>query len=103
MEVVTHYSNTPELLSDLRRTVDAVTSIMVEDDELDLSTTVPADRDWRVRDRLTSADIDQLVESFKDGTMIPELVTRYGISRSSVKKLLRERGVRRYPRSAPSS
>jgi hypothetical protein len=35
---------------------------------------VPPDRDWRVRDRLTAADIDQLVESFMDGATTPELV-----------------------------
>ncbi len=102
MELIVHYSNTPELLSNLRRTVDAVTSIMVEDDEPDLSMTAPADRVWRVRDRLSPADIDQLVESFKDGTTIPELATRYGISRSSVKTLLRQRGVRRHPRPGSS-
>ncbi len=91
VEILTHYSNTPELLSDLRRTVGAVTSIMVEDDEPDLSVTAPADRDWRLRDRLTPSDIDQLVESFKEGATVPELVIRYSISRSSVKTLLRER------------
>jgi len=101
VELIVHYSNTPELLSDLRRTVDAVTSIMVEDDEPDLSMTAPADRVWRVRDRLSAADIDQLVESFKDGTTIPALVTRYGISLSSVKTLLRQQGVRRTRRSGP--
>ena len=98
MEIVTHYSNTPELLSDLRRTVDAVSTVVVEEDEPDLSSTAPVGRDWRVKDRLTSADIEQLVESFKDGTTIPELVARYSICQSSVKRLLRERRVRRHPR-----
>lgn len=42
-----------------------------------------------------AADIDQLVQSFKDGAIIPELVTCYGISRSSVKTLLRQRGIQR--------
>lgn len=95
MEIVIHYSNTPDLLSDLRRTVQAVTEMIVEDDEPDLSTTAPVDRSWQIKDRLTPADIDQLVESFKAGTTIPDLVARYGISRSSVKTLLRKRGVRR--------
>lgn len=98
VEIVTHYSNTPELLSDLRRTVQVVTEMSVEDDEPDLSITAPVDRPWRVRDRLSPADIDQLVESFKDGSTIPELVSCYGISLSSIKTLLRQRGVRRRPR-----
>ena len=101
VELIAHYSNTPELLSDLRRTVDAVTTVVVEDDEPDLSSSAPADRDWRVSDRLSPSDINQLVESFKDGTTISNLVTRYGISRSSVKTLLRQRGVRRSRRSGP--
>src|SRR5215469_11474540 len=103
VELIAHYSNTPDLLSDLRRTVDAVTSITAEDDEPDLSMTAPADRDWRVRDRLSPADIDHLVQSFKDGSAISELVTLYGISRSSVKTLLRQRGARRRPRRDSSS
>jgi hypothetical protein len=95
VELVTHYSNTPELLSDLRRTVEAVTEMMVEDEEADLSEGAPGDRSWRIKDRLSAVDLDQLVESFKRGTTIPELVARYGISRSSIKSLLRQRGVRR--------
>ena len=100
-EVITHCSNTPDLLSDLRCTVDAVTSIVVEDDEPDLSATAPIARDWPVKDRLVSSDIDQLVESFKAGVTIPELVAHYGISRSSVKTLFRQRGVRRRRSSPP--
>jgi hypothetical protein len=102
VELIVHYSNSPELLVDIRRTVQAMATIMVEDDEPDLSMTAPADRDWRVKDRLTSSDIDQLVESFKTGTTIPELVNRYSISRSSIKTLLRQRGVRRRHRSGSS-
>lgn len=71
---------------------------MVEEDGPDLSMTAPADHDWRLRDRLSPADIHQLVESFKHRTTIPELAIRYGISRSSVKTLLRQRGARRLVR-----
>jgi len=102
VELIAHYSNTPELLSDLRRTVEAVTTVIVEDDELDVTTTAPTDRLWKLKDRLSSGDISQLIESFKSGTTIPELVTRYGISRSSVKTLLRQRRVHRHPRPSSS-
>jgi len=45
VEIVNHYSNTPELLSDLRRTLQAVTGLVEEvDDEPDLSDTAPTDR-----------------------------------------------------------
>jgi hypothetical protein len=95
VELVSHYSNSPELLTDLRRTVYAVTEMAVGEEEPDLSTTAPADRPWQIKDRLSAGDIDQLVESFKAGSTIPELVERYGICRSSVKRILRERGVGR--------
>jgi hypothetical protein len=102
VEVATHYSNTPDLLVDLRHTIETVTGTTVEDDESDVSVTAPADRSWHVRERLSSADIDQLVESFEAGSTILELVARYGIGQTSVKRLLRERGVRRRRRrSAP--
>jgi hypothetical protein len=102
VELIAHYSNMPELLSDLRHSVEAVTTVIVEDDDLDLSTTAPTDRPWQLKDRLSSGDISELIESFKSGTTIPELVTRYGISRSSVKTLLRQRGVQRHPRPGSS-
>ncbi|HET9896528.1 MAG TPA: hypothetical protein VFQ44_16495 [Streptosporangiaceae bacterium] len=75
VELIAHYSNTPELLSDLRRTVEAVTTMIVEEDELDVSTTAPTDRPWQLKDRLSSGDISQLIESFKGGTTIPELAS----------------------------
>lgn len=95
MEILTHYSNAPDLLSGLRRTVQAVTEMVVEDDEPDLSTSAPVFRPTRIEDRLSASDIDQLITSFKAGTTIRELVEHYGICRTSVKNVLRRHGVRR--------
>jgi hypothetical protein len=100
VEIVTHYSNTPDLLVDLRRTVQAVGETD-QNDEPDLPPH-PADRPWHVRDRLSTVDIDQLVESYKAGTTIPQLATQYGICWSSVKRLLKEHAVRRRPRRKSS-
>jgi hypothetical protein len=50
---------------------------------------VTAGRQWRVRDRLSEAQVRQLVEAFQAGTPKHELAERYGISLSSVKRLLR--------------
>jgi hypothetical protein len=95
VELLTHYSNTPDLLSNLRRTVQAVTEMVVEDDEPDISTVAPVFRPTRIEDRLSASDVDQLVVSFKAGTTIRELVEHYGICRTSVKNVLRRHGVRR--------
>lgn len=50
---------------------------------------------WRVADRLSDAQVHDLIESFKAGTAKHVLAKRYGISLTSVKTLLRSRGVRR--------
>jgi DNA-binding transcriptional regulator LsrR (DeoR family) len=46
----------------------------------------------RIRDKV---DVDQLVGHFADGATIKELAASYGISESSVKRLLRACGARR--------
>lgn len=102
MEIVAHYSNTADLLSDLRRTVDAVTTMVIEDDEPDIAARAPVDRAWRVKDRLSPADLHKLVASFKEGMTIAELMGRYGISRTSIRTVLRQHDAWRYPKRRPS-
>jgi hypothetical protein len=50
------------------------------------------ERHVRIRDKV---DVDQLVGHFADGATIKELAASYGISESSVKRLLRACGARR--------
>lgn len=52
----------------------------------------------RVRDRLSEADIAELIHAFKAGTPKHVLTARYGIGVKSVQKLLREEGVKRRSR-----
>lgn len=40
--------------------------LTAEDDEPGVSVAAPVAHDWLVRDRLTSAEIDQLVKSFEE-------------------------------------
>jgi hypothetical protein len=49
-------------------------------------------RQWRVGDRMSEADTEQLVAAFTTGTSKWKLAERYGISESSVKRLIREHG-----------
>lgn len=53
---------------------------------------------WRVGDRLSEADTERLVAAFVAGTSKRKLAERYGISESSVKRLIRQHGA-----SKPSS
>ena len=98
VEIIGHYSNTPSLLPDLRRTLDAVTTMVVEDDQPGYLQDASAGRAWKVKDRLSSSEIEQLIESFRQGVTIRELVARYGISRTSVGAVLRQHGARRHPK-----
>jgi len=103
VEIVTRYSNTPNLLSDLRRTIDAVTTMVIEDDEADIAANAPVDRAWRVKDRVSPAEIRQLVESFRQGITIPELTARYGLFRTSIRTVLRQHDAWRRPQRRSSS
>jgi hypothetical protein len=47
---------------------------------------------WRVGDRLSEAELEELIAAFTAGTSKRILAERYGISESSVKRLIRERG-----------
>jgi DNA invertase Pin-like site-specific DNA recombinase len=47
---------------------------------------------WRLGDRLTEADAERLIEAFSMGMSKRKLAVRYGISESSVKRLIRRRG-----------
>ena len=48
--------------------------------------------DRRVSDRLGPEELEQLVGAFQRGTSKRQLAERYGISESSVKRLIRLRG-----------
>jgi DNA invertase Pin-like site-specific DNA recombinase len=53
------------------------------------------ERAWRTADRLTADDEAEIVRLFMIGTAKTALAEKYGISESSVKRLLRKHGVRR--------
>jgi hypothetical protein len=53
---------------------------------------------WRVGDRLSETDTERLFAAFTAGTSKRKLAKRYGISESSVKRLIRLHGVSKPPR-----
>jgi hypothetical protein len=92
------YSKRLDLLSEL---VSAVERVRVEgSQELVTGRSVRSDqapRLWRVSDRLDEADLCKLISCYRSGTTARELTQWFNISKSSVKRLLRTRGVRRTP------
>jgi transposase-like protein len=59
-------------------------------------------RQWRVGDRLSEADTEQLVAAFTAGTSKRKLAERYGISESSVKRLIRQHGASKPSNGLPA-
>jgi hypothetical protein len=59
-------------------------------------------RNWRIRQRLSADDITELVTAFNSGTPKWRLAERYMINIKSVKKLLREEGMKRRLRQEQS-
>jgi hypothetical protein len=99
VDLLTHYSNRPDLLQDLTLCLEQVRRCRPETPQPVLSASVHSDRvprtNWRVKDRVTSEDIDTLCAFYQAGASVQELAERYKISWSSVKTLLREWGVKR--------
>src|SRR4051794_23415121 len=50
---------------------------------------------WRLRDRLTEAQIKQLIAEYHPGATIKAVAARYGLGTTTIKRLLRQRNARR--------
>jgi hypothetical protein len=89
VEVLRRYSNREDLLKPLVSVLERIKA----GDQADMpgvQSVVSADPSRPpVRERLSADDIDQLVRRFCGGTAKRVLVAEYGISLSSVKRLLR--------------
>ena len=96
VDLLTAYSKRLDLLSAL---VSAVERLRAKDaDEPETGRSVrceQAPRVWRVSDRLSEAELHSLVSHYLAGITARELAEQFKISKSSVKRLLRERGIRR--------
>jgi len=86
VEVLRRYSNR----GDLVKSVQTVLRRIEEADQTDEPGVLSTGRDGGpVRKRLSEADLAELVASFRAGTPKHELAARYGVSLSSVKRVLR--------------
>lgn len=94
VEAMTAYSNT---FSQVKRLYDLVCGPQMIDngDPGPQQTHLAPARPWSLYRRLRPEDIDAIVTGFLTGQRQVDLAVRFGISRSSVKRLLRERDVRR--------
>lgn len=93
VEVLRHYSNCPELLDDLERAVQQLAEAAAAapvDERLSVHATGRVGRKHGLQDRLTEADVQKIVLSFEAGTPRHKIANEYGISVSSVGRLLRK-------------
>ncbi|HSW66075.1 MAG TPA: helix-turn-helix domain-containing protein [Bacillota bacterium] len=98
MELLTTYSNNPTFLSDLRMTLAAVSQDDPEDDEPGLGGTErQTQRWWSMASRLSAAGIEEVIEHYQAGMTAQALADKFSVSLSSIKRILRARGVRRLP------
>lgn len=89
-----HYSNTPELLSDLRRVMQAVTNQEPETEE-DAGVVSCPSASRKLKDTLTPGAVDEMATLYQAGATAKELSKRFGISDRSVRRLMRKAGVRK--------
>jgi hypothetical protein len=97
--VAGHYSNRPDLLEQLRK-VAAILSNGGQDDGT--GTEVASERvvrSRRLRDRFSLDNLQAMIDLYRSGTTARQVVEKFGVSLRSVKRLLRQHGVRRERRS----
>lgn len=91
VDLLRHYSNRADLLDDLDRAVCRLTRLAKEpgQERRSVSSTGRIGRKWALQDRLSDDDVRGLAEGFRAGTPKHRLAKQYGISVSSVKRILR--------------
>jgi hypothetical protein len=98
VDVLARYSNTPGMLRDLRTLCTVLAETGDQADEPGLSGNTGQGRlitSRQVTERLSPTDIKSLIDLYLAGTTARALAERFKIGTTSVKKLLREHGVRR--------
>jgi len=93
--VAGRYSNRPDLLEQLRRVV-AILSDSRQDDGTGAKVAAECVvRSRRLRDRFSLEDLRAMIDLYGLGTSACEMAEKYGVSPRSIKRLLRQHGVRR--------
>lgn len=98
MDLVRAYSKRADLCEELVRTLRNLERVLAADGSsgpVSVRSSGRSSRDWRVSDRVSDSEVSMIVMAFSRGISKRELAEQYGISESSVKRLLRSAGVRR--------
>ena len=87
VEVLKRYSH-PDYLVDLRMVQQAVTESKLG------GVVVEPGKPWAMKDRLSDRDVQTMIDLYRGGMIAREVAGQFGISESSVKRLLRRHGGR---------
>lgn len=93
VDLVGTYSKRQDLADQLRRSLGGLGLVhpeAAEDSEGSVRTTAKAAVPHRVVDRLGEETVQQMIEERRAGVELRELAERYGVSLSSVKRVLRQ-------------
>ena len=90
VDVIRQYSKNRGLLDDLARTIaQTEQAAKIQDQRRSVRTTARTNERRTLQDRLNADDLRRLIVAYHSGTTQRELAERYGISVTSVKRLLR--------------
>ena len=95
VETVQRYSKQPQLWRTSKRLAKLLTSPAEQHTE----PRPPRSRVHKLAQRLTAGEVSALQDAYREGSSLAELQQRFGLSRGSVQRVLREAGVRRRRKS----
>lgn len=96
--LLVRYSNRPDLCDDLHRAIERLRTATAREAAWTLDrVSVCSERKpsvWKVADRLSEADVAEIITRFERGTAKRILAEQFGIGMTALKKLLKHHGVR---------
>jgi Homeodomain-like domain len=95
VEVLRHYSNRPDLLEQLRNVAVILLDVSQDDWAGVTVTTECVIRSRRLRARFSLDDLQAMIDLYRSGATATAVAEKFGVSLRSIKRLLRQYGVRR--------
>ena len=93
VDLIGSYSNRQDLADALVSALSQLRKAQAQPSDVALSVrSAKSPRQWRIGDRLSDADVQELIAAFTAGTSKKKLAERHGISRASVRRLVEQRG-----------
>ncbi len=86
------YSHTPGRLDDLRKVVEIVRTQSPDEPDHTRNVAASRPRQWAMSDRLSPEDVRFIIDLYREGVIAKDVAAKFGISLSSVRRLIRKHG-----------